>query len=363
MKLSKPVPAPPALQVTDIDPWSDSRWLTFLTESEAALVYHHPAWLRVLKDAFGHEIVALACADSDGNLQGVLPLVRTKGKVAGDALSSLPHTPVAGPLARSNEATRALLQAAVKRVAAERRLTLQIRASGPGLDGLVDGLVGIPWVESYGRELPPTDEELRFRDARNHSTVKRAVKKAQKSGVEVTLAQSDDELRAWYRLYLETMRSHGVPPLPFRFFASAWNVLRPLGLMRLVLASLPGRGLIAGSVFFLYGNGVWFAFNGRRKDDLALRPNDAIQWRAIHDAHADGFRRFEMGEVESDNPGLATFKVKWGMEPKFLYRYYFPVAPARRVFAAGTLAHRFVRAPWRWLPLGLTAFLGERLYR
>jgi hypothetical protein len=51
----------------EIDPWSDSRWLTFLTESEAALVYHHPASLRVLEDAFGHEIVALGCADSDGS--------------------------------------------------------------------------------------------------------------------------------------------------------------------------------------------------------------------------------------------------------------------------------------------------------
>src|SRR5262249_56274015 len=106
-------------------------------------------------------------------------------------------------------------------------------------------------------------------------------------------AETERDLRAWYGLYVDTMRWHVVPPRPYRFFEVAWQLLRPRGLLRLLLAEqheARQSRLLAGSIFLMFGQTVFYAFNGRRREDLSLEPNDAIQWQAIHDAFRRGFR-------------------------------------------------------------------------
>src|SRR5207249_10001549 len=97
---------------------------------------------------------------------------------------------------------------------------------------------------------------------RNHGRITWAVNKAAKAGVRVRDAETDDELRSWYRLYLETMREKAVPPRPYRFFKTMWDVLRPQAMLRLLLAEQQGR-LLAGSIFLCYGSTVCYAFTGR----------------------------------------------------------------------------------------------------
>ena len=138
-------------------------------------------------------------------------------------------------------------------------------------------------------------------------------------------------------------------------------------MMRLLLAERQGEGskqLLAGSIFLMFGQTVFYAFNARHPESLWLRPNDAIQWQAIHDAHRDGFRVYDFGEVAEDNQGLAEFKSKWGAEPRRLYRYYYPATkdlgpdPLDRT----SLNRQLTSLVWRRLPLGITILLGEWLY-
>jgi len=51
-------------------------------------------------------------------------------------------------------------------------------------------------------------------------------------------AAVEADLSAWYDVYLETMRWHAVPPLSYRLFKAMWDVLRPQGYMRLLVAEL-----------------------------------------------------------------------------------------------------------------------------
>jgi CelD/BcsL family acetyltransferase involved in cellulose biosynthesis len=159
------------------------------------------------------------------------------------------------------------------------------------------------------------------------------------------------------------MREHAVPPRAFRFFRALWHRLRPPGVLRLLLAE-QGARLIAGSIFLSLASTVHYAFNGSRREDFALRPNDAILWQAIHDAADEGRGRFDLGEVVGDQSGLAEFKSKWGAEEVPLWRYYHP-AP-RPDGATGPAAGRLIglaEATWRRLPLPVTAVVGDYLYR
>jgi CelD/BcsL family acetyltransferase involved in cellulose biosynthesis len=359
--LTEPVPT---LQVVEIDPQTDPRWEAFISTLPDSLIYQHPAWLQVLEGAFGYKPVNLACENSSGQLQGILPLYYLRGLFTGRRYSSLPRTPVAGPLAYNDQALTALTRAAFERVRDERGAQLQLKVPSNKLEGLVEGVVGVPWREAYLLKLPERPELLHIGNSRNHARIKWAVNKATRLGVKVHPADTERELRLWYELYLETMRRIAVPPRPYYFFEILWKRLQPRGLMRLLLAKHYEAGcsrLLAGSLFLMFGQTIIYAFAGWRREDLSLRPNDAIHWQAIHDACAEGFSNYDFGEVTKDNQGLAEFKSKWGAEPYWLYRYYYPTPREMEmsILDSHSRARQLMSAAWRRLPIKATAFLSN----
>lgn len=356
-------------EVIDLGP-EDSRWVDFVAGQPGALPFHHPAWSHVLRETFGYRLATLGCTDATGRLTGVLPLVEKKGLLAGVHLSSLPNTHTAGPLAIGRASLAALLSGAAARVDQSAASWLQLKVEGPALDGLTGGLSGGTWLPSYVLDLPADPELLRFggshHNSRRNAAVLRNVRKAARLGVTVREASSFGDVRRWYRLYLVTMRAHGLPPRPLRLFEVIWDILTPLGIARLLLAERSSGGpaqLLAGSLFLAHNDAVYFAFHGHDPAQLEFRPNDAIHWRAITEACQAGHRRYSFGEVSSGNDGLARFKEKWGAVPVDLYRYYYP---RQREVERGLLGAGPFRgsAEWAWrhLPLPVTAALGGLIY-
>ena len=347
--------------------------MSFVNAHPDAIIYHHPAWLQVLVRENGNKPICLACEDVEGRLSGVLALFPTRGlpfrrgELTGRRLSSLPRTPMAGPLTSDRASTAALLHAAAEHAYENCGMQLQIKVASDELDNLAPGVVGARWRPCYVVELPERIEDLRFGNSRNHARIRSTVNKAEKMNLRLREADSEHDLRMWYDVYLETMRWHAIPPRSYRFFAAMWSELKPRGFLRLLLAELHEAGqarLIAGSIFLMSGQTYFYAFNGCRRNDLALHPNDVIQWRAIHEACEAGFRCYDLGEVPEKHDGLSFFKSKWGAQGKWLYRYYYP---APHEFESGELTSNRLReiakTVWRRLPLKLTMAIGDRIYR
>jgi hypothetical protein len=352
-----------------IDPSRDPRWDAYVGAHPDGVIYHGAGWLRALQREYGRTPVALALEGGDGSLHGVLALMATSGlpfgrggDLAGRRLASLPRTPVAGPLADDRDGLALLVRGARERLAPGSRL--QLKLAEPRLDGVDAELQGLPWRASYSRDLPAPGEELRFGAGRNHARIRWAVTSAERDGVTVRRAEQLADVRAWYRLYLATMREHLVPARPWALFAALWDELHPRGEMRLLLAERGGE-LLAGSVLLMSSSTVFYAFNGSRRSALALRPNDVLQWHALHDAAAEGFARYDLGEVAEGNEGLANFKRKWGAQPTRLHRYSFPPATPAAVDDAGggERAQALARRAWRHVPIGVTALAGRLVYR
>ena len=359
-------------RVSQIEPGSDPRWDEFVAGHPDGHVYLHSTWLRCLAAEYDRPLIALCAEDAAGAVTGVLPLVETRGMplrrrsaTVGARLSSLPRTPLAGPLANDEETAAALLAAALER-AREGSGVLQVKRAAPDLDGLVDGVGGAPWRASYVLSLPESESELRFGNSRNHGRIKWAVNKATKEGVSVRVANDLADVHAWYPLYLKTMREVVVPPRPLRLFEAMWREMEPPGLMRLYLAEQEGSGMIAGSIVLGAGRTAFYAFNGRLRSALALRPNEVIQWEAIHDSCRRGFESYDLGEVVEGRAGLADFKRKWGADEVQLHRYYHPPPEPHGggdEDEDGGLLKRAAMSLWPRLPLGLTRRAGDVAYR
>ena len=362
------------MRVSEIDPGCDPRWDEFVTAQPDGHVYQHSAWLRCLEAEYGRAATGLCTEDAEGRLTGLLPLVATQGMpllrrsaTVGARLSSLPRTPVAGPLAGDRAAAAALLAAAVERARARPGTRLQIKRAAADLDGMADELGGAAWRATYVLALPDDPDALRFGNSRNHGRIKWAVNKASKEGVRVRVANDVGDVHAWYPLYLKTMREVVVPPRPLRLFEAMWRELAQRELMRLYVAEQDGAGMIAGSIVLGFGRTAFYAFNGRLRSALPLRPNEVLQWEAIHDACRRGFERYDLGEVTAGDAGLAEFKRKWGADEVRMHRYYHP-PPAPEANGASEdedegLTRRVATKVWPRLPLAATRLAGDLAYR
>lgn len=381
------------LHVFELDFREDARWERFVYTHPDALIFHHPSWLSALETEYGQKCTSLACADEQGQLQAILPLFYTKGLpfqrspiATGRRLSSLPRTPMAGPLALSAEAEARIVECAIQ-LASAQSVQLEIKTHIDNLEKSSPSLCRIPWRPTYVEELPSPDDNsswhdfwenlrlsrtciscqgcrrLRFGNAKRQHRVNWAVNKAIKLGLETREAETDEDLQRWYKLYLLTMRHNAVPPRPFRFFQALWSTLHATGRMRLLLAEKQRAGLrrlVAGSIMLEFGQTVFYAFTGCAPEDFNLHPHDILQIEGIRGACRRGFRWYDFGEVAEDHETLAQFKTKWGGSPYPLYRYYSPAAPEKS--AGDSQVATVGRRMWRHLPVKVTSVLGDLIY-
>lgn len=401
------------LRVIEADFRRDPRWLEFLSAHRDALIYHHPGWLAALEEEYGRRCVALACEGQDGRFYGILPLLPTRGlpvflarNRVGKRLSSLPRTPLAGPLAADNDAMKALLLAAVERVKDHPEMQLELKTTISGLEELVPGLQCVRWRDTYVRGLPtneiPSTETiglqtrsaracttcescriLTFGKARDNHQVRWAANKARKQGLSIRTALDEAELRAWYRLYLRVMRRNAVPPRSIRFFRQLWKDLRPLGHMELLLAeggdpnaappaadaespiSSDISNPTGGSILLRYGHTVFWAFTGSDEKYAMLHATDLTLWHCLHDSCKLGYHYFDLGEVAESHPELSQFKAKWGTVLRPIYRYYYPACSRPEETAeseASSLLMSTAVSLWRRLPLPVIARIGDWIF-
>ncbi len=407
------------LRVLEADFRKDPRWVDFLSSHPDGLIYHHPGWLAGLEAEYGLRCTALACEGLDGRFEAILPLLSTRGiplRLSRHSLkrrlSSLPRTPLAGPLAKNDAAMRAVLEKAIQLVQRDSHLQLEIKTTIPELDALVPALHCIRWRDTFVRGLPKNEvseseirsqevrtarscsscdtcRTFRFGAAREHHQIRWATNKAQREGISVRLVESESELSKWYPLYLEVMRRNVVPPRPFRFFLRLWQELSPLGHMAFVLAEsredtrnqiLPdvrsgtselfsastSPYLVSGSILLEFSQTVFWAFTGSSADGLKSHANDLILWRCLHDSCRKGYNWFDLGEVAEAHPELSQFKAKWGTIRRPMYRYYYPASsvPARSdVHSDSTAITRVASWVWQRLPLAVVAKLGDWIFR
>lgn len=346
-----------SLRVIEIDPQTDLRWEAWLASVPACpSPVYHPEWLKVREEAYGYKPIHLACEDTNSQLVGILPLFYRRRMDTGRTLSSV----LTGPLANNDQTKAALVQAAVERTRAEPGAQLRLKVISNAIDGLVEGMVGVPAYEVYGLSLPERPDLLHLK-----SSIKRSINMATKSGVQVRQVQTEGELHAWYKLYLQTIRKFGVMPNSYHYYKVAWQRLHSKGLLRLLLAEYVEAGrrrLVGGLLILLYGQTVSLISVGSRREDQALRPNDALYWQAIQDACADGFRWYDLGDVELENQGLAKFKSKWGAEAKMVYDYSYPTSHnemSNAQYLSRPLAYQLVRAVWPHLPINVIELLSS----
>lgn len=348
------------IRVRTIDPGTDQRWHDYVAGDDRAGAYHLGEWAEILKRSYGYRPAYLA-AEEDGTpgLAGVLPLLHGRG-LMGSRLTSMPVAWSAGPLGTRPEIESTLLHAAKGLAEARGIERLLIRSRLADVAPLPAGFGRAPYAPAW--ELPlAADDDLDAR-WRTDKRLWRGLKKAQKSGLVVREGDSESDLRAFYGLYLETMRKHKSLPRSHKQMALARE---RMGQSFRLFVVEHEREVVAGGVFYVAGRRVELIYNASTEKHLSLRPNHALYGHAIRWAQEQGATSFDFGGA-GEGTSLAEFKQQWGAEERPVYVY----GPTQGLPSGGPAAEGTpapggpqVERVWAKAPLKLTQFAGELAYR
>jgi CelD/BcsL family acetyltransferase involved in cellulose biosynthesis len=309
--------APSAPSVVPVD---DPRWLAFLGSQPDATVFHHPAWADLLHEAYGHRTQVLVETNEDEEIVAGIPLAQVQGRFPDRRLVCLPFTdhcpPIATTPAKLAELTADLL--AWRDAVGVRQLTIH---------GTLRGAPGIQPATRGVRHLLPLGGSRQTFEAVN-SSVRRAIRKAEREGVEARISRSPADLATFYELHTQTRRRLGVPVQPRRFFEALWKHVVVPGLGFAVVAYAKDQPIAAG-LYLAWNRNLIYKFGASDHRFWELRPNNLVMWTAIDWACQKGYRLLDFGRTELDNQGLRDFKSRWGsVEVPLVYSYVGPARPA-----------------------------------
>lgn len=315
-------------------------------------VFHSAGWARVLSQSYRHTPFYLA--EMNGSMaRSLLPVMEVNSPFTGRRGVTLPFSDECGSVANAQADTSHLFDHAVEVGRQRRWHHLEIRGEISGASPEV------PWATYVGHTLDVSTGRETL-TAGLEASVRRAIRKAEKSGVRTRLATSLEAMQRYYALHCLTRSKHGAPPQPFSFFRSIVDHLFQTG-HGFIMEAWHEDKLIAAGVFLHHGRTAIYKFGASDPAQLNLRGNDLVMWEAIQWLAARGFVSFSMGRSAVANEGLRRFKRGFGTREQAVRYYRYDLR--RSKFVAGreekeTWANRMLQLT----PLPIFKMIGQTLY-
>jgi hypothetical protein len=318
-------PTPSVVDV--VTPAPRGAWSEVLASDSGATIYQTPAWFDAVRSVTGARDVSRLYVLEDGR-RLLLPMLERVPVPALTLNESYPTRYGSGGLLASGRLRASDVTHVLTDLLATGAVSTRIKANHDTAErweaGRVAGVVSIP------RRVEVLDLDGGFSrvwDERFKPSARRAIRKAERSGLVVERDSSTRLIAPFYDIYLEWTRQRaeksGVPRR-----AAAWRARRREPLRKLeAVAGMLGDACrvwlaraadrpVAAIITLVYGNHAVY-WQGFSNTALAGPPrgNNLLQRLAIEDACESGCRWYSMGE-SGGVPSLIRFKQSMGATPR-----------------------------------------------
>lgn len=354
------LPEPPRVEVTSenshdaaiLNPLSGPAWDKAITSHSEATVFHTSAWARVLADSYGHCPLYLKLSHN-GQLVALVPLMEVRSRFAGSRGICLPFSDHCGPLLFGHLGA-GIVREYLKTLGRERGWSyLEVR------DEVILPERTPPSESYWSHQLDLTQGSAALSRSFS-SSVRRALRKAERSGLEAHIRSDSEAMAQFFSLHLRTRHKHGVPPQPRAFFANIQKHILETGLGIVVTAEKSGK-VVAAAVFFKLGLNAIYKFGASDERVQEFRPNNLVMAAAIDFLAASSVETLHFGRTEKSNEGLRRFKASWGATESEISYGKFAISTDNWV-QARTPISSFSNRIFRALPGPLNRLAGSLLY-
>jgi FemAB-related protein (PEP-CTERM system-associated) len=316
-----------------------------------SFAYHRPGWLRVIQHAFGHGTRYLV-ARRGAAVVGVLPLVVMASRVFGRFAVSVPFVNYGGVIADDDNASAALVSAAIEATGEARGAYLELRHTArrcPSLQAKRHKVtMTLPLQPSVDQQWQAIDRKLRNQ-----------VRKAEKSALQVGHGGAE-LLPQFYRVFAHNMRDLGTPVYSSRFFEHICREFPET--TRVFVVTHEGRPAAASMVHW-FRDRIEVPWASAIREYNPLCANVLLYWAMLRFACESGFATFDFGRSTA-NEGPYLFKKQWGAQPSELVWEYW-TADGHELPNLSPHNPKFALAVnlWQRLPLPLANTLGPLIVR
>lgn len=308
-----------------LDPIADPRWLALVETHPEATSFHHPGWLRALRETYGYEALAVTTAAPGEALRDGLALGLVRSALTGRRLVSVPFADHCAPLADTPETLDILLRASQDLAREHRCRFVELRPAAPwAAEGAAAAGAG-PSFRAILHQLDLAPAEEALLKACHESSVRRNIRKAEREKLRYESGASEQLLNDFFALMVMTRRKHKLPPQPRAWFQ---NLLKELPGITKIHVTYHGEIPTAAIFTSAFGRRYIYKYGASHPAYMNLGGTPLLFWRAIQEAKAAGLAWFDMGRTDLGHEGLATFKERWGAQAAPL-EYYRAPAPAQ----------------------------------
>lgn len=286
-------------------------WQAHASRAPDATIYHDIAWRDIFYTALGYRSHLLVVQDTAGEVRGALPLYHVPSPIGKGRLVAVPFRDRGGIVADDNDAFRALVEAARGLMARIGASQVEIKSLSPYSADVIahTGLreTGY-WIRSVVDLEGMTEKSLGKALGSKLRIVKQAIRA---DLIFADRTQAEDAVDIWYKIYLRSQRSLGMPPFPHTFFETMLRRLGRAGTARLFVVSRPDGMPIAATLVLHDRQTAIYAYSASLPGERHLRPNDFMLYRLYLWLIERGCTRFDFGADSPAQQSLLRFKRTW----------------------------------------------------
>lgn len=341
-----------SLEMRICDPVRNPGWDHLVALHRDAGCFHTSAWAKVLQQTYNHHPFYLRFSRGR-RLTALVPLMEVRSPFTGRRGVCLPFSDACEPLIFEPNVGGAIRDRLLHFAQDRRWKHLEIRG------GKSFQLAPSAATKFYGHVLHLCSEPAQIFGG-FASSVRRAIRKAEHSGVSAMARRSREAVGDFYRLHVQTRRRHGLPPQPALFFQNIYNEIIKPGLGFTVVAERRSRP-VAAAIFFRFGKNGVYKYGASDERFQAFRANNLVMWQGIQFLLRNGVEKLHFGRTECENDGLRRFKLSWDTEEETID--YFRVDPSgRQLPASGRTDSGFHKRIFGALPLMFNRLAGSMIY-
>jgi CelD/BcsL family acetyltransferase involved in cellulose biosynthesis len=343
-----------------IDPLADWRWEELVQRHPRASLFHSTAWLKALRLTYNYPAVAYVTSAPGQRLESGMAFCQVESWLTGRRLVSLPFSDHCEPLVDSREDLDVITTAVEAEVRRGLWRYMETRSVRPLEIATALHPTTVPYT-FHQLDLAPDIQTL-FRNCHKNST-QRKILRAEREGLRYCEGSSEKLLDDFYRLLTITRRRHQRPPQPRKWFL---NLIECFGDDLKIRVAQQGDRPVAAILTIRHKDTMTYKYGGSDTEFNALGGVHLLLWRTIQESKRAGMRWLDFGRSDADQPGLITFKSRWGAKQSELtYSRFSRSADAGHAFEASA-------ANWKsrasgfllsLMPPDLLSLAGRALYR
>jgi CelD/BcsL family acetyltransferase involved in cellulose biosynthesis len=335
------------------DPRTDPRW-RLLTEGKHGNLFTSPPWIDAVCGTYRFEPRCRILLDGGMPVAGLawVPI----SDLRGDRLVSLPFSDRADPPV-DDAATWAELRAAV----VGPRAPFTVRCFDTAVPAFDPALAHVGTAAWHATALD-AEPDVIYQRLSKHA--RRNIAIADRNEVRIETSATLAAVRSFHQLHVRLRkRKYQLLAQPVELFERIWQAFSADDAVVTLLA-YAGEELIAGAVFLVWGDALYYKFGASRHEHLGLRPNDALFWAGIRWGVQRDLRWVDWGLSDLDQPGLVSYKRKWATDERSIVTLRGGGQDAREPDGAGAVLGELTRLLTdEAVPDHITEQAGALLYR